>query len=135
LAKIAAAMVEGEDYPAPGEDSLSPKEMGKFTLEDMAKAVKELFELDMQPIAEALTAIAADQLEVKERLEKIEKAEALKAQTEVPRFVFSMMKRASEADETIVKEGDELLDKKPQAAPPLRQGDGSLASAFFKTPK
>jgi hypothetical protein len=62
-----------------------------------------------------------------------EQQESLKSKTELPRFVMSMVKQASQALETVVPEGDALSKMKPKESPV--NADGSMASAFFPTKK
>ncbi len=140
LQKIAAAMVEGGEYPEPSEEYPAPEEKEvafPFDLEQVAGAVatqlKSLYEVDMAPLVEGLTATAAKLAAVEERLGEMEKAQEMKAETESPRWVLEMHQRATEAAETEVKEGEPLLEMKPRETP--EQGGGKFVNAVFGAPK
>ena len=91
--------------------------------------------IDFQPIAEALTLIADNQNkqqtmldELAGRIKSLEKTEDVKTSNETPRFMVSLVNRASEASKTVVAEGDELSNKKPVEVQPATQ---TGAAAFF----
>jgi hypothetical protein len=137
LGKIADAMTKGEGYPAPGQGYGYPAPKGKkegepveveLDIKALAEALGQQFKADVMPLAEALATIALGQKGLEERLAQLEKANALKQETELPRFTFKMIERASQAEETAVKEGEPLLDMKPKETTPK---DGSLAATYF----
>jgi len=70
----------------------------------------------------------AEQIQaIQNQVKSLEKSKALSEDTELPRFVFQM-KRASEAQGTIVSDEDELKNKKPVESQPVAK---SGAAAFF----
>ncbi|MHC4984337.1 MAG: hypothetical protein ACYTF6_14370, partial [Planctomycetota bacterium] len=138
---IADAMVEGEEYPEPSEEYPAPEEKEiefPFDLKQIAEAVagelKALYEVDMAPFVEGVTVTAAKLAAIEERLGKVESDQAMKAETEAPRWVLKMAERASESDATEVKESDPLLEMKPHESK-LEQGGGRFVNAVFSEPK
>lgn len=91
--------------------------------------------VDFQPIAEALTKIAETQdkfqtslEEMAGRIKSLEKTEDVKTNAETPRYMVSVMNRASQAEKTIVTDDDKLKDQKPvETQVPVQSG----AAAFF----
>lgn len=90
---------------------------------------------DWKPLQEVLEKVVQNQEAQKAEIEQLrtevqgaKQFEAAKTQAESPKYVWSLVQRASEADKTIVPEGDALKDKKPVEA---QKSDKSGASAFF----
>lgn len=83
-----------------------------MNIEDIAAEVGKQFSANLEPMADALATMASGLKEVTDRLEKLEKEQAVKDRTEKPRFVFEW-KRASEDEKTVVTEDDALKDRKP----------------------
>lgn len=107
----------------------------KVEVESIAEQAAKLVSVDFQPIAEALTLIADNQTkhdtmlqELAGRIKSLEKVEDVKTATETPRFMVSVMNRASQAEKTIVADDDPLKDKKPAETQPVAK---SGAAAFF----
>lgn len=95
-------------------------ETEKLDEQALVEKVAAQIGVDFQPIAQALTLIADNQTkqqamldEMAGRIKSLEKTEDVKTNTETPRFMVSVMNRASQAEKTIVPEGDDLNDKKP----------------------
>jgi hypothetical protein len=86
-----------------------------INMEELAAEVGKQFGANLQPMAEAMTAMATELKELTEWKAKQEKKQGAKEQAETPKFVFEW-KRASESDETIVTEDDGLKNQKPQEA-------------------
>ena len=91
--------------------------------------------IDFQPIAEALTLIAENQNkqqtmldEMAGRIKSLEKTEDVKTNEESPRFLVSLVNRASQAEKTVVADDDPLKDKKPVESKPAAT---TGAAAFF----
>jgi hypothetical protein len=85
----------------------------QLNMEELAAEVGKQFQADLTPIGEALVTMASDLKEMQSRLEKLEETKRVKDRTETPRYVFNLQ-RASEQDETIVAEGDDLKNQKPR---------------------
>lgn len=109
----------------------------KVELDEQAlvEKVAKQIGIDFQPIAEALTLIAENQSkqqtqldEMAGRIKSLEKTEDVKANTDMSRFMVSVVNRASQAEKTVVAEGDELQNKKPTETQPVAK---SGAAAFF----
>ncbi len=90
--------------------------------------------IDFQPIAEALTLIADNQTkhdtmlqELAGRIKSLEKVEDVKTNEETPRFMVSLVNRASQAESTKVADDDPLKDKKPVET----QGQPKTGAAAF----
>lgn len=98
-----------------------------FSLEDVVEAVAKRVTPDMQPFADALGLMAQQLQDIQGQVKSLEKSKALSEEKELPRFVFQM-KRASEAKETEVAEGDGLNNNKPVET---QVQDKSGAAAFF----
>jgi hypothetical protein len=130
LATLCEALAGDGKYPSPTEEYPYPK--AKMVEEIAAELVKQ-FKLDLTPIGEALTQTAEALKALELRVAGLEKQDALKSKTELPRFVMSMVKQASQAAETVVPEGDALSKMKPKESPV--NADGSMAAAFFPTKK
>lgn len=96
-------------------------------LDEIATAVTKQLELNFQPISDALQLLGQELAELKTQVKSLEKAKAFEETHETPRYVLSL-KRASEAQETVLAEGDKLLAKKPVETAPT---DNSGAAHFF----
>lgn len=99
-------------------------------LEALAGELAKQFDVKLEPLQEqgqALEELAELVKALTERLDAVEKVEKAKAENEVPRFSLTLQKRASQAEETVVPEGDELLEKKPKEPDKPKSG----AAAFF----
>jgi uncharacterized protein (UPF0335 family) len=100
----------------PKDDQTQPEpQQVNINMEELAAEVGKQFGANLQPMAEAVTTMASGLKEMAERVERLEREQGVKDQTETPKFVFEW-KRASESDETIVTEDDGLKNQKPQEA-------------------
>jgi hypothetical protein len=108
-ANVAHKGKEGKETP---ESEKQPQEI-QLNMEELAAEVGKQFQADLTPIGEALVTMASDLKEMQSRLEKLEETKRVKDRTETPRYVFNLQ-RASEQDETIVAEGDDLKNQKPR---------------------
>ncbi len=104
-------------------------EVVNVDIDELAAAVSSQFVLKLEPIAEAMVGMVEETKAITERIAKLEKQEAVKAQVETPRFTLQLT-RASEAVETVVKDGDDLKEKGPKQQSPIDNG-ASVANAFF----
>lgn len=115
------------EQPEEAEEKAQP-ETETVTLDGVvAELVKQL---DLSQVVETVEAVSGQVAELGKRLDQIEKGEKFKEQDEMPRYVLQL-KRASEAEETQVQEGDELREKQPRQA----KVEGSLANNYFKPVK
>jgi len=107
------------------EPEQAEKEQEPVTVEAVvAELVKQL---DLSNVTEAMDKVTQQVADVTARLDKMEKGEAFKEQNDMPRYVLQL-KRASEAEETKIAEGDELKEQKPKET---TKKDGSLAGSYF----
>ena len=117
------------DQPAEeekAEDKPEPEAVEMSVDTVVAELVKQL---DLSQVVETVETVSNQVAELGKRLDNIEKGEKFKEQDEMPRYVLQL-KRASEAEETQVREGDELREKQPRQA----ESKGSLANSYF-TPR
>lgn len=84
----------------------------QLNMEELAAEIGKQFQADLNPIADAITTMASSVKELQDRLDRLEKDSKIKSVTESPRYVFNL-KRASDAEETVVTEGDKLSKAKP----------------------
>ena len=99
--------------------------------------LEALAALDLPALSATIQQLTEGQNQLNTRLDEltgqvkgIEKAEAIKNKTELPRFAWQALQRASEAEKTIIADDDALKDKKPaETKPPVT--DQSGAAAFF----
>ncbi len=103
--------------------------------EVIVQKVAEKMTIDWQPIQELMTSLVTNQKnleseisELKTQLSEKKVEETQKAKDESPKYVWSLMQRASEAEKTIVADDDPLKNKKPQEAV---KSDKSGAAHFF----
>lgn len=85
----------------------------ELNMEELAAEVGKQFTANLDPIAEAIATMADSVKQLQDRLARLESDSKIKAVTESPRYVFNM-KRASEVEETVVTDDDELKGKKPK---------------------
>jgi hypothetical protein len=111
-----------------GETEKPETEPQKINMEELAAEVGKQFSANLEPVAEAMVAMAAELKELKEWKAKQDRAQGIKDKTEVPRYVFEW-KRASEQDETVVTGDDGLKGKKPKEA---ETGENDPWSQMFK---
>lgn len=83
--------------------------------------------IDLASIGEALTLIGQQIVEMQGEIKSLKQTEAIKADTETPRMVWSFVQRASESQKTAVTEDDPLANKKPVET----QAKTTGAAAFF----
>lgn len=130
LGDIAEQMLEQEDEAAaaPAE---GVSEQQTFTLEQIVEALSKEMQTDFFPLAEAMASLAVDIGSINSRLETIEKTEALKQNTELPRFIVSAARagRASESTKTIIAEDDPLTKTKPHD--PQGRTDNEIVDMVF----
>ncbi len=83
-------------------------------------------QLDLSQLIGTIETVAQQMAAVTARLDKLEHGQKFTEENEMPRYVLQL-KRASEAAQTIVAEGDALKEQKPKET----KVDGSLAGSFF----
>lgn len=84
----------------------------QLNMEDLAAEVGKQFAVNFDPIADAIATMASSIKELQDKFAKLESDSKVKAVTESPRYVFNL-KRASDAEETMVTEDDKLNKAKP----------------------
>jgi hypothetical protein len=84
--------------------------------------------IDLASIGEALTVLGQGLAELQGEMKALKKTEDIKTNEETPRFVWSMVQRASQAEGTKVADDDDLKNKKPVE---VQVTDKSGAAAFF----
>lgn len=121
--KTAELEAAGVAHKEKREETEQPQETQvNIDMEALAAEVGKQFGANLEPITEALSAMATELNELKAWRERQEKESKVKAVTESPRFVFNM-RRASEAEETMVTEDDKLMKQKPTEAKGADDGD------------
>lgn len=102
----------------------------EIPIDEIAQKILGQLEADFRPFAESLAALAAKVDELGGEVKSLKKTEEVKAENELPRFVFKMLQgqQASQSEKTVVPEGDALRNQKPVEAKPT---DKSGAAYFF----
>lgn len=116
----------GTAHKGDKENKSEPQEI-QLNMEDLAAEVGKQFQMDLTPIAEAMTTMTDSLKSLEERLEKVEETKHVKDKTETPRFIFNMQ-RASEDKGTIVTDDDGLKNQKPNEA---KSGSNDSWSQLF----
>jgi hypothetical protein len=97
--------------PEPQEATLD------LDMDALAAEVGKQFTANLEPMTEAIGAMAAQLKDLIEWRAKQEEAQAIKEKTETPKYVFSLQ-RASEDEKTVVAEDDRLKNQKPNERQP-----------------
>jgi len=117
---------EGESTP----ETETPDNSVGVVLEALAALDLPALSATIQQLAEGQNQLNTRLDDLTGQVKSIEKAEAIKNKTELPRFAWQTIQRASEAEKTIIADGDALKDKKPaETQSPVT--DQSGAAAFF----
>lgn len=117
--------IEGGD----DEEDMSDEEekSAEIDLEELAGHLAKHFDVDISAVVEQ-TEKQATQIEEQQRQIEALMAELKAKKSDGTRFVMQLEKRASEAAETVVEDGDHLLKMKPaETLPPKKSG----AANFF----
>lgn len=109
---------EKEEKPAPATTEINIETV-------VAELVKQL---DLSEVVNTVQTVAGQVSELGKRLDQLEQGEKFKEQDQTTRYVLQL-KRASEAEETILPEGDKLREQKPKETE--HEKGGSLAGKFF----
>jgi len=117
--------VEKEEQPEPPEQAEKEADAEPVTVEAVVKELVK--QLDLSQVTETVQSVAEQVAAVTARLDKMEQGEKFKEQNDMPRYVLQL-KRASQAEETKLNEGDELETQKPKET---KAKDGSLAGSYF----
>lgn len=124
--KLEEAGIAHKDADPAGETEQPAETQPELNLETVvAELVKQL---DLSEVVKTVETVAGEVAQMGRRLEKLEKGEKFKEQDEMPRYVLQL-KRASEAEETKLPEGDTLREQKPKETTPTK--DNSLAGQYF----
>jgi hypothetical protein len=91
------------------------------------KVLAKKVEFDFTPIVEVMTQMGETMKGLSADVEELKKQADIQADTETPRFVLQMTKRASEAQETELADDDDLKGKKPAETP----ADKTMAGNYF----
>ena len=84
-----------------------------FSLAQIVEAVAEKIQLDLEPITDALGQLAEGQQVNANQIKSIQTQEAIKDETETPRYVLQLFDTASKSNETKVTDDDDLTKNKP----------------------
>lgn len=122
---------EGEEEEGEEQAATSDPIPVEIDIEALATQIEKSFTADLAPLAEGIAELATVVSKAMKRIEALEKSDSQKSETEMPRYRFSL-KRASDAEETAVKDDDSLKEKKPEET---ENTDGSIASRFFPAHK
>ena len=122
----------GEDEP---EDDAPVPEPAVIDEEVIVEKLAQKMATDWEPLKAMLEELVSNQKSLESKIEHLEdelsgarQEETKKAKEESPKYVWRLFERASEAQKTIVAEGDPLRDRKPLEAP---LSDKSGAAHFF----
>lgn len=133
-AGVAHKSVGEDDEPEP-EDNNPVPEPAEIDEEVIVEKLAQKMATDWEPLKAMLEELVSNQKSLESKIEHLEEElsgarqeEAKKAKEESPKYVWRLFERASEAQKTIVAEGDPLKDKKPLEAP---LSDKSGAAHFF----
>lgn len=110
------------------EPEPEPEKTKEIDIEMLAGALAKHFDVRLDPLEQGLQEQASRIEELQKQLARYETGEAARKEAELPRIVLTLQKRASEAEETILSENDELKKSKPKETVP---GDKSGAASFF----
>lgn len=119
---------ELENAGIANKESDEPTEPVEINLdmEKLAKAVGEHINNDLGAIGEIMATLVDGLKQVTEDVVQLKKGVEAKAKTEIPRFTFNLQ-QASKADETVVKDDDDLKEKKPKES----KTNGEMSKRFF----
>jgi hypothetical protein len=131
LEELADEMGEDEE---PEEDEEEKAAGAEIDLEALAGHLASHFDVDIAPLVEQAEK-QAQLIEAQDAkiasLQKALEAFQQRRDADLPRFVMQLEKRASEAEETVVEEGDPLLKMKPVETVVQQSG----AASFFPAAK
>ncbi len=120
------AETEGKQPAGPTEVTMTSDQF-----ETLADAVAGRFQINNESFVEAMGVMAQSLQDVGNRVAELESKGKAKDKAETPRIVFELQKRASENDETVVTDDDDLKGKKPvEASAPKGP---STPESFFAT--
>lgn len=125
----AAGVAHKGETEKPVEPTPAQEQAPAITVEAVAEVLMKQIETNLKPLDDDLTALKAAINSIVERVKKLEGDEAIKAKVETPRYQL-FLKRASDAVETQVAEGDKLAEQKPKETP-VPVADKSGAAHFF----
>jgi transcriptional regulator with XRE-family HTH domain len=114
-----------EEKPIEAEDQAT--QQMDIDIDALAEAMSKQFNINLEPITAVVTEVAAKLEALTGRVTKMEKTETVKQETEMPRYMFNLV-RASGAVETAIDEKDALNEQKPKEA---QAPQSSVASAIF----
>lgn len=112
------------------------EEVKEVPAEDViVQQIAAKLETDWEPVTKLMTTLVEGQKNLESKIAQLESQlsekkveETQKAKDESPKYVWSLVQRASEAEKTIVADGDPLKGMKPQEAV---KSDKSGAANFF----
>jgi hypothetical protein len=126
--EVEAETTEAEAEPVTEEVTTEDVAVTEEFVEAVAEKVGAKFTVDLQPVVDVIGVLTKGVDGLGERVAKLEKDEALKEKTQLPRFQLQMVKRASESEETVVEDDDALKESKPTETEHV---SGSAADSFF----
>lgn len=123
---------DSETPEAAPEPATQPDPTG-IVLEALAALDLPALSTTIQQLAEAQNQLNTRLDDLAGQVKSLEKTEEIKQRTELPRFAWQNLQRASEAEKTIVADDDALKNKKPEETKPAN--DSSGAAHFFPSRK
>jgi uncharacterized protein (DUF1786 family) len=128
------AVKRTEDLEAAG---VSTKEVEvketDIDMDKLAEALSKQFDVNIAPIIEGVKELGALVKELTNRVDKIENVEKVKQNNELPRWQFNLVQRATESEDTEVKDSDPLKDAKPQEQAAAKGAGTPVSSRFFNS--
>lgn len=125
----AAGVAHKGETEKPVEQTPAQQPAPAITVEAVAEVLMKQIETNLTPLGNDLDELKKSIAGIVERVKKLEGDEAVKAKVETPRYQL-FLKRASDAVETQVAEGDKLAEQKPKETP-VPVADKSGAANFF----
>jgi hypothetical protein len=133
--KVATALLSGADDATKELEDANVDHKGDaetpavvVDVDAVAEALAAKMETRLEPYTDALQVLGQQVAELQTQFKSYQKGQEVKENTEAPRYIFQM-KRASEALETAVADGDPLKGMKPVEA--VKSTDNSGAANFF----
>lgn len=124
---------EAAPTPEPAPVAADPAQLVQELAVTMQDSLNEAIAPVLSNFQQQITVLGEQFKALSDELKQVRGEQAIKQQVELPRFTFDLI-RATQANSTVVPEGDALKDKKPKEASPVA-GEGSVAASYFLSAK
>jgi len=128
--ELANSLISGAESKSKElEPKIAHKEQSNdFTLDQIVEAVAVKMQLDIKPVTDALALLVEGQKVNVKQIKALQTQEAIKQETETPRYMLQLFDTAKESNKTKVSDDDDLIKSKPTET---SKQDVSLAGSFF----